>query len=67
MKEIENTYFKLLHNEQLTLLSGRHLPDPKGGPYRFIGCSFHPRVASALMQLYRDSKFERCDGVMFPE
>ena len=57
MKEIKNHYFKLSHNERTTLISGLPLPDPEGGPYRFVRCSIHPRLWSAIRQLYPNSQF----------
>lgn len=52
MTIIKDTYFKLTHDERVTQISGRHLPDPDAGPYNFHDCEFHPRLWAAWRQLY---------------
>ena len=39
------------------------LPNPKNQPYKFIDCSFHPRLEHTLKTKYKDSEFVNCDGV----
>ena len=60
MKEIHNVYYKTKHNGPM-LISGRSLPDPKKGPYRFVGCDMHPAVWDVLKEEYSDSEFVNCD------
>lgn len=57
---VENYYFKVAYNGP-RLISGLPLPDPAKGPYRFIGCDFHPALREVIAKDYADSRFENCD------
>lgn len=54
----QDYYFKCLHDEDIDLISGLHLPDPNKGPYLFRHCEIHPRLWEAMQQMYTTSKFE---------
>jgi hypothetical protein len=54
-KVYDGYYFKWLFDEKGVYMSGRKLPDPNKGPYKFVNCEMHPQLWEALNQLYTDS------------
>ena len=57
----KDTYYKTEYEEDISLISGWHLPNPSS-KYTFVGCEFHPRLKNILKAKYADSMYIDCEG-----
>lgn len=66
MTIIKGCYFKQIYEEKSSrLISGLSLPPIEKGPYRFVDCTFHPRLWSAIQQLYIPKGCETVNSYFF--